>query len=377
MSTPYYDTNATTPIEPRVAEVIMHYLTVEYGNAGSRTHAYGSRAAKAVESARTEIEEILGIENGRVVFTSGATESNNLAILGLASSAKKTGRNHIVTTAIEHKAVLEPVHKLVDMGFEVDIVSPNSSGAVAVDDIMAAVRKDTLLVSVMHVNNETGVIQPIEEVGANLAGSETLFHVDAAQGFGKDIDRLKSSHADLISVSAHKIYGPKGVGALSINYKSGKPIELEPLMVGGGQEGGLRPGTLPVHLIAGLGKAAELARTEHASRHSRNVEIFELVQSAIQRAGGIVNGASDRNVGNVINVSFPGVDSESAILMTQEDLAISNGAACSSSSYEYSHVLKAMRLDDSLINSALRISWYHDSPSVDWDHVFSTIGALA
>jgi cysteine desulfurase len=376
MGTPYFDTNATTPVDPRVAEQVMYYLTEEFGNAGSRTHSFGSSASRTVEQARQQIETAVSLSNGRVVFTSGATESNNLAILGLEDMGVTTGKRHIITSAIEHKAVLEPVELLNTRGFTVDVVAPDTTGRVQLDDILSLLRPDTLLVSIMHVNNETGIIQPIAEIAEALASTQTLFHVDAAQGFGKDIQTLRHPAIDLISISGHKIYGPKGIGALIIKEQSKKERRLKPIMVGGGQEGGLRPGTLAVPLIAGLGKAAELAVEENSSRIERNRSMYSQIHDAALRAGATINGDPAQNIGNVINVSFPGVDSESVMVLFQDRVAISNGAACSSSSYSYSHVLQAMHLPEEIVNSALRISWYHDSESIDWDDLFRDISLL-
>ena len=372
----YFDANATTPVDPRVAEIVHHYMTAEFGNAGSRTHAFGSAAAKAVERAREQVAAVVGLTRGRVVFTSGATESNNLAILGLEPMGLRTGRKHVVTTAIEHKAVAEPIQRLVDRGFSVDVVKPDQYGVVSASDVLDRVRDDTLLVSVMHVNNETGMVQPIRQIADGLSTRDTLFHVDAAQGFGKDLEALRNPNIDFISVSSHKIYGPKGCGALILNEKNQKKKTLTPLMVGGGQEVGLRPGTLPVLLIAGLGLAAELSLKENAIRAEKNREHLTQISRAAIDSGATINGDLQHSIGNVINISFEGVDSESAILLLQNEVAISNGAACSSASYSYSHVLEAMGLSRSRIESALRISWYHDSEVLDWAVVFGVMSSL-
>ncbi len=372
----YYDANATTPVDPRVADLVMHYMVEEFGNAGSRTHAYGARASQAVERARAQLMEVLGSDAYRIVFTSGATESNNIAVLGLAPWAKSQGRNHIVASAIEHKAVLEPIELLQAQGFDVDLVNAEENGAVSAEAVLRRVRSDTALVSVMHVNNETGVIQPVSELAGALASTSTVFHVDAAQGFGKDLVGLRHQGTDLISISGHKIYGPKGIGALAINEASQKHFRLEPLFRGGGQEYGLRPGTQPVPLIAGLGLASELAVAEHEGRTQALRSTRQEVLTAAVKAGGVINGDQDNTVGNVLNISFPGVDSESAIVLLQDTIAISNGAACSSASYTYSHVLQAMGLPEERVTSALRISWWHDSAPVDWNDVFSRVKML-
>jgi cysteine desulfurase len=226
----YLDHAATTPVDPRVAEVVMHYMVEEFGNAGSRTHEYGSRARKAVDTAREQVAAVVEAKPDEVIFTSGATESNNLAILGLAPFGEREGRRHILSTMIEHKAVLEPLAHLEKRGFEVELVRPTRGGWVEADDVLSRVRDDTLLVSVMHVNNETGVIQPIDEVAAGLEGRSAYFHVDAAQGYSKELQKLKHKRIDMISVSGHKIYAPKGVGALITRRRNRLRPPLEPLM---------------------------------------------------------------------------------------------------------------------------------------------------
>lgn len=261
MPVAYLDCNATTPIDPRVRSVLLHYLDTEYGNEGSRTHEYGSSAKRAVQS-RDQISLVLECKREEVLFTSGATESNNLALLGLADFGLETGRKHIVSTLIEHKAVLEPLAELASRGFEVTYVRPRSDGVVPASDILAAIRPDTLLVSVMHVNNETGVIQPIKEIADGLQSQNAYLHVDAAQSFGKISSELVNQRIDLISISGHKLYAPKGIGALITRRRGYEKVPLKPLMFGGGQERGIRPGTLPVALIAALGEAAELSGKE-------------------------------------------------------------------------------------------------------------------
>jgi cysteine desulfurase len=262
----YLDCAATTPLDPRVRAEMLRFLDEDFGNAGSRTHAFGQRARAAVEHARDRVAAVVGSSRGDVIFTSGATESNNLAILGLAAAAGD--RRHIVSTAIEHHAVLEPLDTLSRRGFDVTLVPPDEGGAVDPDAILAAVRRDTLLVSLMHVNNETGVIQPVTSVADRLDGTNTYLHIDAAQSFGREIEALRHPRLDLISASAHKINGPKGIGALIMRRRVGTRPPLQPLMVGGGQERGLRPGTIPVPLVAGFGLAAELATLEADARRT-------------------------------------------------------------------------------------------------------------
>jgi cysteine desulfurase len=249
----YLDCNATTPIEPEVGKLVRYFFEEEYGNEGSRTHGFGARAKEAVDRARAQIAHLVDSKINEVVFTSGATESNNLAILGLANWGRSHGKTHIVSTRIEHKAVLEPIEMLAKDGFEVDWVSPDSNGRVDAQELLQRVRPTTLLVSMMHANNETGVVQPILEVAQGLGDHPAWFHVDAAQTFGKLIPTLRDHRIDLMSASGHKIYGPKGVGVLIVRHRKKQKVPLHPLVFGGGQEQGLRPGTLPVPLVVGLG----------------------------------------------------------------------------------------------------------------------------
>jgi cysteine desulfurase len=365
----YLDCNATTPIDPEVRETVMRFADEEYGNAGSRTHEFGSRAKQAVTEAREAIAAVVSAQRDEVVFTSGATEANNIAILGLESHAEKSQRRHIVTTAIEHKAVLEPIDHLRRRGFEVTIVAPNEGGWVDPAAVRGALRPDTLLVSVMHVNNETGIRQPLEEIASALGGSEAYFHVDAAQGFGKEIDALKNPRIDLISVSGHKVYAPKGIGALVTRRRGFSRVPLSPLMFGGGQERGLRPGTLPVPLIVGFGLAAKLAARDLVARRAATMAFRGRLMAALAPVGALQNGDADRCITTTLNVSLPGIDSEAVMVALKEVVAISNGSACTSSSYEPSHVLTAMGLSDDRVRGALRFSWCHLTPEPDWSEL--------
>ena len=371
----YLDCNATTPLEPGVREVMLHFFDQEYGNAGSRTHEFGLAARKAVEEARGAVAAVAKSKSEEVVFTSGATEANNLAILGLADLGQRTSRRHIVSTAIEHKAVLEPLDVLRQRGFTVDLAPPTRHGWVAVDEIMARVRPDTLLVSVMHANNETGVLQPIAELAAALSAHEAYLHVDAAQGFGKD-DQLEASRIDLISVSAHKVFGPKGVGALIARRRGFNRVPITPLLFGGGQERGLRPGTLPVALIAAFGEAARLAKRDGVRRKERCMQFRNEILTNLAPLQPLTNGDQNRCLPHVLNISFPGVDSEALLVALKQHVAISNGAACTSHSYETSHVLKAMQLDARDIAGAIRLSWCHLTPAPNWNAMTSSIRAL-
>jgi cysteine desulfurase len=355
----YLDYNATTPMDPRVlAAMTPWFLTPS--NAGSRTHSYGQKAKEAVDNARRHIAELLNAPPEEVFFTSGATESNNLAILGLADYGQRTGRRHIVSTAIEHKAVLEPLDHLRELGFDVELAPVTPGGYVQPDTIRRMLRPDTLLVSVMHANNETGILQPVGEIAELLRGTETLFHTDAAQTFGKEVPALKALRADLVSISGHKIYGPQGIGALLVRRRSGQKRAVQPLLFGGGQERGLRPGTVPVALAVGLGEAARLAGREWESRQTAALAIRKQLLRDLEAVEHQINGDPTRCLPHVLNVSFPGVDSEAFMMATRDTIAVSNGSACTSASYKPSHVLEAMGLAEDRISNAIRISWGHD-----------------
>ena len=377
MSSTYLDSNATTPMDPGVVDVVMRYMAEEFGNAGSRTHSWGADAAKAVETARKHVAEIVDSRPDEVIFTSGATESNNLAILGLASHGQADARTHLITTAVEHKAVLEPCEHLVkEHGFDMTVLPVDDSGAPTAEALADALRPETLFVSTMHVNNETGVELPLSQYADVLDGHNAWWHVDAAQGFGKILDPLTNKRIDLMSVSSHKVYGPKGIGALVSRRRKYDRPPLRPLMFGGAQERGLRPGTLPVALIAGLGEAARLAGDQCGRRHDQNVAFRDSVLAALRPLNPLINGDTDRTVPHVLNVSFAGVDAEAAMVATKDLVAISNGSACTSNSYEPSHVLTAMGLDPDRIAGALRISWSHMTPDVDWDAVAARLANM-
>ena len=353
----YLDHAATTPVDPRVAEVVMHHMVEEFGNAGSRTHEYGTRSARAAEHARAQVAAVVDADPAEVIFTSGATESDNLAILGLTRHGVESGRRHIVSTAIEHKAVLEPLEHLAEQDFEIELVRPEPSGAVDPEHVLSLIRADTLLVSVMQVNNETGIQQPVEAIGDGLEDPGVYFHSDAAQGFGKVFEPLRHPRLDMVSVSGHKVYAPKGIGALVVRRRNRKRPPLTPLLVGGGQERGLRPGTLPVHLAVGLGMASELAASEATSRRHHCEETRTRVLEAIEAVGGRINGDPARSVSNIVSASIPGLDSEAVILALRDLVSISNGSACTSANYEPSHVLTAMGLEDDARRGAVRFSW--------------------
>lgn len=366
----YLDCAATTPIEPLVADEVLLYMSQEYGNAGSRTHEWGVRAKRRVQEAREQVAGLVGCATDEVVFTSGATEANNLALLGLEPYARESGRTHVITTAIEHKAVLEPLARLGARGFDVSVVEPDSEGSVNAHEIAQHLRDDTVLVSVMLVNNETGVIQPIDEISGVLAEHDAYLHVDAVQGVAKGVTAARNSRIDLLSLSGHKLFAPKGIGALVARRRGYKRVPLTPLMVGGGQERGLRAGTAPTALIAGLGLAAEMAVKDVVQRHVACKAFGDALVGALEPLNPVINGSAER-VPDILNVSLTGLDSEAAIVASKREIAISNGAACTSQSYDASHVLTAMGLPPERIASALRFSWCHLTPTPDWASVLS------
>lgn len=373
----YLDCAATTATDQRVADAVMQLFLEEFGNAGSRTHIYGLTAQREVGRARERIAGPLSAEPDEVIFTSGATESDNLAILGLADHGIESGRRHIVSTAIEHKAVLEPLAHLAGRGFEITLVRPGRDGHVEADAVLAAVRPDTLLVSVMHANNETGALQPIEAIATGLSDSDVYFHVDAAQTFGRETPALRHLRIDLISISGHKIFAPKGVGALITRRRGTRRPPLHPLQFGGGQERGLRPGTQPVPLIAGLGLAAELAEKERDARRA----VCERIRSEALRAFAalqpFVHGDPSKGIlPNILSLAVPGLDSEAVMVAAKDIVAVSNGSACTSTNYEPSHVLAAMNLDRDEMAGTIRLSWSHQTSDVPWSILVETLDDL-
>ncbi len=363
-------------MEPLVRDIFWRYLDEEFGNEGSRTHEYGARAKQAVQRARDQLAAVVGAKREEVTFTSGATESNNLAILGLRVAARQAGRMHCITSAIEHKAVLEPLDQLECEGFTVTRLPVGPGGFVEPRAVEEALRPDTFLVSLMQVNNETGVVQPLIEIAAVLAKHDAYFHTDAAQGFGKDIDALLNPRIDMISVSGHKIFAPKGIGALIARRRGYDRIPLKPLVFGGGQERGLRPGTLPVALIVALGEASELAVIDREARLRKCLSMRSEAVAAFAPLHPRYSGDVERVMPHVLNVAFAGIDSEALIVALKDMIAISNGSACTSSSYTPSHVLKAMGMTDDQANSCVRISWCHLTPTVDWGAVAERIRRL-
>jgi cysteine desulfurase len=372
----YLDCNATTPLDPEVREEVLHYLDEEYGNAGSRTHLYGQAAKERVNQARAEVAAVVACQPDEVIFTSGATESNNLALLGLARHGAATGRRHLVSTMIEHKAVLEPLDALREDGFDITLIRPDSGGRVDPAQVTAALRPDTLVVSVMAVNNETGVIQPITEIADMLSGHDAYLHVDGAQAFGKTLGLLRYPRIDLLSISGHKIYGPKGVGALVARRRGYSRPPLHPLAFGGGQERGMRPGTLPVPLIAGLGTAAQLAVRDNSAREQRCAAFKESLLHALAPLQPLLNGDTAHTVPHAVSLSIPGLDAEAAMLAVKDLIAISNGSACTSQRYQPSHVLTAMRLPEDRVRGALRLSWSHLTSAPNWAAVAARLAQV-
>lgn len=355
----YLDYNASTPIDERVLEEMIAVYRNNYGNADSRTHDYGTNAQKKVENARKQVASLLGVSKNEVVFTSGATESNNMAILGLAEYGLKNNKMHIITTSIEHKAILEPLKILEKRGFEIDYISPNESGRIDEKKLLDKIRPETLLVSISHANNETGIIQPIKAIGAALLKTDVYFHIDAAQSCGKLVDELKSTPYNLLTLTGHKMYGPQGIGALILRIKNYKKPPIAPIMYGGNQENGLRPGTLPVALIVGLGKACEIAELEYKDINQQYLSTKKSILDLLKNSGiqYLINGEQKYCMQNTLSVSFLGIDSEALMLATKQFCSVSNGAACTSHDYKYSHVLSSMGLSESRAESAIRISW--------------------
>ncbi|MFF3947145.1 cysteine desulfurase DndA [Streptomyces sp. NPDC001902] len=354
----YLDAAATTRVDPRVADVVLHWMTEDFGNAGSRTHEYGARAKKAVQEARAFLAATVAAKPEEVIFTSGATESNNIALLGIAPHGEKAGRRHIITSAIEHKAVLEPLlHLQETRGFEVDVLEPGPSGRITTDAVLERLRPDTLLVSLMHVNNETGVIQPVAEIAEKLQQTDTYLHVDAAQGYGKLPGDLKAP-IDLISISGHKIGAPKGIGALVTRRRGWNRIPLEPIMFGGGQERKLRPGTLPVALIMGLYEAAKIFQENRQNWERDALAVRERFLAVLGKARFHINGDIEHAVPHILNVTFDGLNAEALIVRIKDLAAVATGSACTSASYTPSHVLTAMGLPQDVASNGLRFSWF-------------------
>jgi cysteine desulfurase len=373
----YLDYNATTPTDPRVFEAMRRYSLLDFGNPSSRQHVHGTTAKFAVDEARKQVAALLFAQPDEIVFTSGATESNNLVLLGLADHGRRVGRMHILASSIEHPSVLGPLRVLSHQGFDVELLPVSANGYVDTREVRRRLRPVTLLVTIMHANHETGVLQPVLEIAPLVAKSNAFFHVDAAQTFGKEIRELRALECEFLSISGHKMMGPKGVGALYVKRRSLKLPPLSPIMHGGGQEMGLRPGTLPVPLIVGLGVAAKLALQEHEAREKHALLIRDEFFKALEVVDHVINGDPNRIQPHVLNVSFPGVDSEALMLSLRDYMSFSNGAACSTASHSRSHVLTAMGLPDDRISSSVRFSWGPGVGSVPLDRLINAIRSLA
>jgi cysteine desulfurase len=349
----YFDYQATTPLDPRVLEAMLPYFTEHYGNAASRSHAFGWQAEEAVEQARERIGELLGASGKEIVLTSGATESLNLAIKGVAQMYGEKGR-HIVTSLVEHKAVLDTCKHLEKEGFEVTYLQPTKSGRVELEAVRAALRPDTILVCLMWANNEVGTINPIREIGALCKEKGVLFCTDATQAAGKVPIDVDADHVDLLALSGHKMYGPKGVGALYVRRKNPR-VRLVAQMDGGGHERGMRSGTLNVPSIVGLGRACELARLEMPEESARTAALRDHLEKRLFTELDFVylNGNREHRLPNNLNVSFAYVEGES-LIMGFSDVAVSSGSACTSASLEPSHVLRSMAVGEDLAHSSIR-----------------------
>ncbi len=362
----YMDYSATTPVDPRVAETMIPYLTEKFGNPASRSHAYGWAAEAAVERARAQVAALVNADPKEIVWTSGATESNNLALKGAANFYADKGK-HIVTVKTEHKAVLDTVRELERQGFSATYIDPEPSGLLDLEKLKAALRPDTVLVSVMYVNNEIGVIQDIPAIGELCRERGILFHVDAAQATGKVVIDLQKLKVDLMSFSAHKTYGPKGIGALYVRRKP--RVRLEAQMHGGGHERGFRSGTLATHQIVGMGEAFRISKEEMATENERIRMLRDRLWNGLSNIEEVyLNGDMDSRVPHNLNVSFNFVEGES-LIMAVKDVAVSSGSACTSASLEPSYVLRALGRNDELAHSSIRFTVGRFTTAEEVDYV--------
>ena len=350
----YLDYAATTPLDKRVLEKMLPYLTEEFGNPASSSHAYGWAAEEAVENARAEVAKLINADAKEIIWTSGATESNNLALKGAANFYKTKGK-HLITVKTEHKAVLDTMRELERQGFEVTYLGVQENGLIDLEELKAAIRPDTILISVMWVNNEIGVMQDIPTIGKICRERKIIFHVDAAQACGKTPVDVEAANVDLLSMSAHKVYGPKGIGALYVRRKP--RVRLEAQMHGGGHERGFRSGTLPTHQIVGMGEAFRLAREELAKETEHALKLRQIFLDGIKDIEEVyINGDLVHRVPTNLNISFNYVEGESLIMAVKE-IAVSSGSACTSASLEPSYVLRALGRNDELAHSSLRITF--------------------
>jgi cysteine desulfurase len=373
----YFDYSATTPVDKRVAEKMMQYMTNDghFGNPASRSHKFGWQAEEAVDIARNQIAELINADPREIVFTSGATESNNLAIKGAANFYNKKGK-HIITCKTEHKAVLDTCRELERQGFEVTYLAPEENGLIDLNKLNDAMRDDTILVSIMQLNNEIGVIQDISEIGEMCRARKIVFHVDAAQSVGKIHIDMQTLKVDLLSMSAHKMYGPKGIGAL---YVSRKPrIRLEAQTHGGGHERGMRSGTLATHQIVGMGEACRVAKEEMIQDQAHVTAMRDRLWAGVNSMEQVfINGDANKRYPGNLNVSFNFVEGES-LIMALKDLAVSSGSACTSASLEPSYVLRALGLNDEMAHSSIRFSFGRFTTEEEIDYAIDLIkGAIS
>lgn len=371
----YLDYAATTPVDPRVADLLGRYLTQEgiFGNPSSSTHHFGQRAARAVEAAREQVAALLHADAREIVWTSGATESNNLALQGVMRARRRQGR-HLVTSKTEHKAVLDVCRWLERDGCAVTYLDPEPDGSISSERLADALRSDTVLVSLMQVNNETGVAHDLETLGALARSRNILLHVDAAQSAGKLPIDLRASAIDLLSLSAHKLYGPKGIGVLFVRQRPHR-ARLEPLLHGGGQERGLRAGTLPVHQIVALGEACRIAQAEMVADRTRIQNLRERLWRGLSDLGDVLlNGHPERHWPGILNVSFNGIAAE-ALLADLPDIALATGSACTSATAQPSHVLRAMGCDAARMRGAIRFSLGRFTTAAEIDYTVQAVGA--
>jgi cysteine desulfurase len=362
----YMDCHSTTPVDPRVLEAMLPYFTEQFGNAASKSHSFGWKAEEAVEGAREEVARLIGATAREIVWTSGATEADNLAVKGVARFHAGKGR-HLVTTAIEHKAVLDSMAAMAREGFEVTVLPVSGEGIVDPEAVRAALRPDTVLVSVMHANNEVGTVQPVEEIGRITREKGVLFHTDAVQSVGRIPFDVESSSADLVSLTAHKMYGPKGVGALYVRRRPRARLVAQ--IDGGGHERGYRSGTLNVPGIVGFGKAAALARDEMPAEAQRILALRERLQRAILAGLDrvVVNGSLEHRLPGNLNLSFEHVEGE-ALMIAMKDVAVSSGSACTSASLEPSYVLRAMGVTDDMAHASIRFGLGRFNTEEEVDH---------
>lgn len=374
----YLDYQSTTPVDPRVVEEMLPYFTSKFGNPHSRSHSYGWESEEAVEVARDKVAKLIGAESKEIIFTSGATESNNIALKGIARFYKDK-KNHIITAATEHKCVLDACRHLEEEGFNVTYIGVDKEGIINLDELRNAITEKTALVSIMAVNNEIGVIQPLEEIGKICRENKVFFHSDIAQGFGKIPIDVNKYNIDLASISGHKIYGPKGVGALYVRRRP--RVRLEPIFNGGGQERGMRSGTIPTPLVVGLGKAAEIALNEMGEENQRIKKLSDKFLSKIQAGAKdiFINGSMKHRYPGNLNLSFAYIEGESMILAIK-DLAVSSGSACTSSSLEPSYVLRSIGVGDELAHTSMRfgIGRFSTEEEIDYaaDLILSKIEKL-